>query len=229
MLLCCAGGAQKNAQKPTLTKEQWREDLRYFAKELAKRHKNLFHATSREQFERAVAELDTAIPSLQDHQIIVRMHQIAAMVGDGHTGVHLPTYFKRYPIGLFWFGHELRGTGATKEYQSSLGMRVVKIGTLGIDEVQKRITTCFPSAENENEWYVLSSSPFFITAPEFLHTLGIVPDLGPALFTFEDEQGKQLTQEISPVEIGLNENGVPTLKLLSLASVLAEKWLDIEV
>src|SRR6185436_8595870 len=70
-----------------ISKAEWREDVRYFARELPKRHKNLYHATSREQFERAVAELDTAIPSLQDHQIIVRLHQIAATVGDGHTGV----------------------------------------------------------------------------------------------------------------------------------------------
>jgi hypothetical protein len=51
-------------------KAQWQEDLRYFAKELAKRHKNLYHATSKEQFERAVAELDASIPSLQDHQVV---------------------------------------------------------------------------------------------------------------------------------------------------------------
>src|SRR5512134_4167647 len=103
-LLCCGliltqCAAQKgSAQPPTIDKERWREDLRQFARELPKRHKNLYHATSQEQFERAVAELDAAIPSLQDHQIIVRLIQIAASVGDGHTGVHLPSYFERYPL-----------------------------------------------------------------------------------------------------------------------------------
>src|SRR5262245_40145144 len=120
-LLCCGlipiqGLTQKESQTPALTKEQWREDLRSFARELPQRHKNLYHTTSREQFERAVAELDAAIPSLQDHQIIVRMHQIAATVGDGHTGVHLPPNFKRYPVVLYWFGRELRVVAAAKEY-----------------------------------------------------------------------------------------------------------------
>jgi hypothetical protein len=32
--------------------EQWREDLRYLAAELPKRHKNLFHTMTREQFEK---------------------------------------------------------------------------------------------------------------------------------------------------------------------------------
>jgi hypothetical protein len=51
---------------PHLTSEQWRQDLRYLATELAKRHKNAFHQVSREQFEKAVNELDARIPTLKD-------------------------------------------------------------------------------------------------------------------------------------------------------------------
>jgi hypothetical protein len=208
--------AQKDAQAPALTKEQWREDLRYFARELPKRHKNLYHTTSREKFEHAVAELDAAIPSLQNHQIIVRMHQIAATVGDGHTGVHLPPYFKRYPIRLFWFGSELRVIAAAREYQNALGARVVKIGALSIDEAQSRILSFFPSAENENEWYVMSTSPAFIIVPEVLHALGVAPAIERAPFTFEDERGKQFTLEINPVEFTI-VGGSPTQRLLPAA------------
>jgi hypothetical protein len=197
---------------PTLTKEEWRQDLRYFAEQLGKRHKNLYHAVSREQFERAVADLDAAIPTLQDHEIVVRLHQIGALVGDGHTGVHLPAYFKRYPLALFWFGDDLRVIAASTDYKKALGARVVKIGALGLDEVQVRVNRCFPSAENENAWYVLGTSPAFLVVPEVLHTLGVVADLGKALFTLEDESGTQFTLEISPVEVGL-VNGVPTMRL----------------
>src|SRR5215470_15573693 len=70
--------------------DQWREDLRYFAKEMPKRHKNLYHAVSKEAFAQAVADLDAAIPGLQPHQIVVRLQEITAVVGDGHTNVHLP-------------------------------------------------------------------------------------------------------------------------------------------
>ncbi len=205
--------AQKGSDRPpAIDKEQWRADLKYFAKELPKRHKNLYHATTQEQFERAVAELDRAIPTLEDHQIVVRMKQIAALVGDGHTGVHIPLYFKRYPIAVYWFGHELRVTSAGEAYRDALGQRVVKIGALGIDDVLSRVVSCFPSAANENEWYVLSTSPAFLTVPEVLHTLGVVPGLGPAPFTFEDDQGAQLTLEIAPVEVPIVD-GNPRLQL----------------
>jgi hypothetical protein len=195
----------------------WRDDLRYFARELPKRHKNLYHATTPAQFERAIADLDRDIPSLQDHQIIVRLHQIAATVGDGHTGVHLPPSFTMYPLRLFWFGTELRVTGAAREYDAALGARVIAIGGLGIDQVQTRVRTCFPSAGNENEWYVMSTSPAFIVRPEVLHTLGIVPDLGRAPFTFADDEGRQTTIEIAPIAVPPAVGGVVTLGLRAAA------------
>lgn len=205
-----------DARPPTVTKEEWRQDLRTFAEQLPKRHKNLYHAVSREQFERAVADLDAAIPTLQDHEIIVRLHLIAALVGDGHTGVHLPAYFKRYPLALYWFGDDLRVIAASPDYEKALGARVVKIGALGIDEVQTRVNRCFPSAENENAWYVLGTSPAFLVVPEVLHALGVVPDLEKALFTLEDESGTPFTLEIAPIEVRV-VNGVPTLGLKSAA------------
>jgi len=201
-----------DVRPPTLTKEEWRKDLRYFAEQLPKRHKNLYHAVTREQFERAVVDLDAAIPALQDHEIVVRLMEIAALVGDGHTGVHLPGYFKRYPLALFWFGDTLRVIAAGTDYEKALGARVVKIGALGIDEVQARVDRCYPSAANENAWYVLATSPAFFVVPEVLHALGVVPDLGKALFTFDDESGSRFTLEMVPVEVPV-VNGAPTMRL----------------
>jgi hypothetical protein len=197
---------------PTLSKEEWQRDLRYFAEQLPKRHKNLYHAVSREQFERDVADLEAAIPALQDHEIIVRLQQIAARVGDGHTGVQIPPYFKRYPLALFWFGDDLRVIAASSDYEKALGARVVKIGSLSLEEAQVRVNRCFPSAENENAWYVLATSPAFLVVPEILHATGVVSNLGPASFTFEDESGTPFTLEIAPAEVPI-VNGVPTMNL----------------
>jgi len=155
---------------------------------------------TREEFDRSIASLDSAIPSLEPHQIVVRMKQIAAKVGDGHTGLRLPDYYKLYPIFFFWFGTDLRVIAAMPEYRQALGARVVGIGNLGIDEVERRVETTFASAQNENEWYVLSTSPAFIGRPEVLQALGIVKDLGPAPFTFLDEQGHRFTLEIRPID-----------------------------
>ncbi len=214
-VLCACLSAQTPTTPPSISKAQWRDDVRYFARELTKRHKNVYHATTREQFERAVGELETAIPTLQDHQIIVRLSQLTGMVGDGHTRVQLPSYFKRYPINLFWFGGELRVIAAANGYESALGSRVVKIGGLDISEVASRVATCFASAANENEWFVLNNGPAFITRPEVLHTLGIVAEVSrTAAFTLEDDQGRSSTLEITPILAPPPVNGVLNLGLI---------------
>ena len=218
LALCALAAPKGPAEAPTVSKEQWRADLKYFAKELPKRHKNLYHATTEEQFERAVAELDRAIPTLADHQIIVRLLQITATVGDGHTGLHLPAYFKRYPLGVYRFGPELRVLAAGDEQSRALGTRLVQIGDLPLDEVQARLATCMPSAANENEWYVLNTSTILLTIPEILHTLGVVADLGPAPFTFEDDQGARFTLSIGPVDMPIVD-GKPTLHLTPLVKL----------
>jgi hypothetical protein len=217
--LCCTVSlALYPFDGPPPTKAEWRDDVRYFARELPKRHKNLYHTTTRERFERAVAELDAAIPSLQDHQIIVRLKQIAATVGDGHTGVHIPPSFTIYPISLYQFGRDLRVVAAAKEHQGALGTRLVKIAGMGIDDVQARVRTCLPSADNENEWFVMSTTPAFIVRPEILHALGVVPDLAAAPFTFEDDQGRQSTLTIGAVAVPPAARGTGSLGLMPAAA-----------
>lgn len=183
-----------------LSKKEWREDLHYLASELPKRHKNAFHHTTREQFERKVANLDAAIPSLQTDQIIIGMLEITATVGDAHTYVHLPRSFHHYPLSLYWFGNELRVTRTTTPYQRALGARVVRIGGMNLRDVSTRIRRVISQAETE--WFVLRDSPDYIAVPEVLHTLGIVPNIASAPFTFVDDQGKQFTLNIEAVARG---------------------------
>ena len=209
--LLAAGQGQSGPQAPALTSDQWREDLRFLARELEARHKNLFHSVTKPDFEREVARLDGDIPRLEPHQIVVRMKQITALVGDGHTGVWIPSWFKLYPLTVYWFGTELRVTSTTQDYRQALGAKVVGIGTLAIEEVEKRVRTLFPSAANENEWYALSASPPHLTRPEFLQALGVVPDLGPATFTFEDDQGKSFTLALTPMAAPPVVNGASNL------------------
>jgi hypothetical protein len=200
-LLTAQAQAQKADNNSTLSKAQWREDLQYYARELQKRHKNVFHNVSREQFEKSVKELDEAIPALEDYKIIVRMQEITAKVGDGHTAIYFPAWFKFLPVRLYWFGDELRVTHAAESYKEALGARVVKIGNVGIKEVKERlIATVLTEVESKNEWYVLGVSAQFMSSPETLHTIGIAPSVERVPYTFEDDAGKQFTLEIASLK-----------------------------
>ena len=65
--------------------KKWQEDLRYLAQELPKRHRDLFHTMTREQFETAVKSLDERIPKLSREQMIVELQRIVAMIRDCNT------------------------------------------------------------------------------------------------------------------------------------------------
>jgi hypothetical protein len=184
---------------PRLTKAEWREDLRYMAKELPLRHKNAFHTVTREQFERAVAELDAAIPRLRDDEILFGMARLTAMIGDGHTGLNSWQVSRVYPMSFYWFGDELRVVRTTAPHARALGARVVRIGDKDIRVVRQLLNPLI--SQGENEWFVRGASAGHLRRAEELHALGIVPDMEHAFWTFEDERGKRFTLELSPSDV----------------------------
>ena len=114
--------------------QQWREDLAHLARELPRRHRNLFHTMRREQFDSALAVLDRKLPALARHQVIVELARIVALVGDGHTNL-APTGdpkvgFRAYPVKLYLFKDGLFIRGATTAHADLVGAKVLRIGRL---------------------------------------------------------------------------------------------------
>jgi hypothetical protein len=181
-----------------LSAADWQTDLRYFAAEIAKRHKNAFHHVTRAEFDRDVAALDSAIPSLPPSAIVVGFLKLAAKIGDGHTFVHLPSEFQRYPLQLCWFGDELRVVGTPAEYKRALGARIIAIGSSTIGQVQERVRTII--SQDENDWWVRSVSPHLLVHPDILHGLGLTEEKPTTPYKFEDDAGGHFTLELRTVE-----------------------------
>lgn len=193
-------GQQQQTLSPENAK-QWREDLRFLAEELPKRHANLFHTMSREQFETAVKRLDERIPTLQRHQVIVEIGRIFAMVGDGHTRLNLlsaPAGLRRYPLRLYWFKDGIFVDAATSEYAQIAGARVVKIGNTAVEEAYRTVGQV---VQRDNEINARDNIPERMVVPEILHALKLIDDMEKARFVFE-RQGKQFTVELKPMEPG---------------------------
>lgn len=189
-------------QSQTLTAtsrvEKWRQDLKYMATELPRRHKNAFHSISREDFERAVAQLDKAIPSLQDHEIIVGFRRILALIGDGHTNIFgWESSFHRYPFRFFRFSDGYYVTRATSEYSRLLGTRLVKIGNLNVGKAFDAATMLLP--KGEGEMYLWHYAPIYLSFAEVQHALRMQSSPAKGEFVFEDGGGKQFSVELSPL------------------------------
>ncbi|HZO90547.1 MAG TPA: S41 family peptidase [Chthonomonadaceae bacterium] len=180
-----------------LSTEKWREDLRFFVRELTHRHRNPYHLVSKEAFEKAVAALEARIPALQEYEVVVGMQSLAAMIGDGHTFLGTGNLYRFFPFEAFWFGNELRVVRTIPAYRQALGARIVQIGDCSTNDVQKRLQALIP--QGENEWYVLNQSAYHIVRVEPLAALGVLPDVSSAPFTFEDDTGKRFVLEVAPV------------------------------
>jgi hypothetical protein len=194
----CGGHAFAQGGKPPGTvvdrdeAKRWRDDLRYMAEEMPKRHRDLFHSVTREQFEEAVRRLDERIPTLARHQIIVEMAKIVAMAGDGHTNIY-PTRdpkvgFQSLPVKLYLFGDGLFIRAARREHAGLVGARVVKIGATPASEAVARTREM---VGRDNEMDVKFFAPLLLSMPEVLHALGLSDDPGGARFTVEKGRRQQ--------------------------------------
>jgi tetratricopeptide (TPR) repeat protein len=163
---------------------QWREDLAYLARELPRRHKNLFHTISRAQFDSALAVLDRKLPGLARHQVIIELARLVALVGDGHTNV-APTRdpkigFHTYPVRLYFFKDGLFIRSAAKAQADLVGAKVVRIGRLTADEAYLAVRGLIG---RDNEMNARFFAPFLLAMPEVLHAIGAIdqPDAAPLL------------------------------------------------
>jgi hypothetical protein len=106
---------------PDLTKEEWREDIRYLADEMADHHPDLFFRVSKERFWREVEDLEGRLDALTENQIIMGLFRILALPQDAHSfpmfiypsfDLHvlpLKTYFFDDGLYIIEAGREHRG------------------------------------------------------------------------------------------------------------------------
>ncbi|HEX6434323.1 MAG TPA: hypothetical protein VFZ87_08760 [Gemmatimonadales bacterium] len=174
----------------------WREDLAYMAREMSRRHRNLYHTVSRAQFDSAVAWLDRRIPHLQRHQIIIEMARIAALVGDGHTNI-APTRdpkigFRTLPVKLYCFRDGWFVRAATQSQATLVGAKVLRIGPATPEEAYRRVRKI---VGRDNEMGARFFGPFLLAMPAVLHALELSNHPDSATLVLERD-GKRSTVKL---------------------------------
>ena len=188
---------------PSLTSEQWIQELHYFTNEIRGEHRDPYHLISKTKFDSEIAALETRIPSMKDYEVVVGLQRLAALIGDGHTFVDTSLY-RRLPIEAFWFGEDLRVVRAAPEYKRAIGAKVVKIGSTSINEVRGKLQQLIP--QGESKWFEMDRSAGLITEIEPLAALHIIPYSDTAGFTFETDSGSRFTLELRADVPGKNSS-----------------------
>ena len=172
--------------------QRWREDLAFLRTEMPAGHANLFHAMTRAQFDSSFQAIDSRLPRLARHQVIVELQRLAAMVGDGHSNVSpwrdTSAVFHELPIRLYWFDDGLTVRSATQAQAALLGARVVSIGGVPVAEALARVR---PLISRDNEMGVRAWTPILLSMPEVLHALGLSQDPKGASFGLETAGGQR--------------------------------------
>jgi hypothetical protein len=104
------GNTSSGGDISKVTKTQWIEDIDYLEKNLSEKHSNAYHTITKEDYEKKFNDLRAEVPILKDYEIKMELSQIIASIGDGHTSlnVNLNGNDKIYPLGVHWFGNELK-------------------------------------------------------------------------------------------------------------------------
>lgn len=180
----------ESAGAAALSGGSWRADLRFLARELPARHVNAFHTVSRDDFNRAVASLDARIPSLADHEVIIELQRVVALIGDGHTRLDLeePSLgFKLLPLRVYRFSEGWYVTAAVKKYARMVGARLLRVGDLDIEDAYARAR---PVISHDNEMGVKTTAPILLVSAKTLHALGLGDNPKLARYQARDENGE---------------------------------------
>jgi len=176
----------------------WLQDVNYLGNQLPYLHVNPYFKISEAEFRKNITQLADDVPNLTEEQIIVRMMQIIASIGDGHTRAYPdfdPLNYPSLPLEMRWVDDGLVIVGASPEYEQALGTKVIMVGGHPIDEVNGAVKTLI-AADNEME--ILNNSPTYIAMPSLLYGLDLIPQNDQVTFTFESQDGSRFDLDLHP-------------------------------
>lgn len=181
-----------------ISEEDWQEDLAFLAREMPARHRDLFRAIPQDSFRLAVENLQAAIPTLNDFQIITGFMRIVAMPNDGHTWLQpfQPAINANiYPLQFFWFDDGIFVINAADAYREIIGTRLLKIADHNILEIFEKMK---PLIGAENDLHKKYRFQMISLTAEILHGLGITATKDEASFTVEKSDGSNFTLSMTP-------------------------------
>jgi len=176
--------------------ERWNTDLAFFKTAFESIHYKLYGHISKQDWDNSIDKITENIDNLSNASIVVKLMQLVAKVGDGHTFVRPPLQgdngFHFYPIQLYQFEEGLFVTAINDKYGDLVGSELTHVEGVPIAEVLKIFKTVL-SVDNDMGY---KENVYLLMLSEVLHALKITSSNTAASFTFKTSLNKSVTRTI---------------------------------
>lgn len=180
----------------------WEQDLRLLVSELERKHPDLYHKLSKQQFAQDAESLRREIPQLDDGALTIGVQRLVASLGDSHTGVsanYQALGFYRLPIAPYVFDDGVYIRDADTSIAHLIGARIVAVNGRSIDSVLTQLSS-FVAYENEAQLkYALPSQ---MTLVEVLQYAGLVTRTDSVSLEIVDAHGQPSVEMVPSFRIG---------------------------
>lgn len=180
---------------------RWEQDVRYLAEQLPYLHANAYHITSEEAFQARAENIIRQIPTLNDEQIMVRLIEMIALIGDGHTTAYpadAPVNYGTIPLEMMWLDGRFLVTGADTPYEAAIGTELIQVGDQPVQAVYDALV---PLISADNQMDLISSLPFMLRMPAILYGSNLIPTKDQVTLTFRSASGEDFSLDVTPAPI----------------------------
>ena len=176
----------------------WQEDIRFVGDELPRRHPDLFHTITEQQWTDAVESLIERTPELDDARLYMELIRLVALAGDSHTSVGRPPAsiaLNQLPVVPAWFDDGIYIVAATAEHTELLGARILAVGTTPIDDAMHRLAGF---VAHENDSTLRNAAPQYLRIINALHSAGLCDSDDMASIRAQLADGTTKTVTLTP-------------------------------
>jgi len=177
----------------------WRQDLGLVLRKFPAYDRS-FPPEALQEFRRRVVSLRESAPERTDAQLTVELAQAVALGGNAHTRLYLlrnRSNLRRLPIRVWWFSHGVHVVRATEPVRATVGRRVLSLGGHTPEALRAATSTLFAG----NDSWKAYKTPYFMTSPEVLAGLGLIPDAESVILRYEGPGGEPRTLELKPLPL----------------------------
>ena len=122
----------------------WSADLDYIKVELPKNHVNLYSQKGADFFLKGIEQISLENEQLTDLAVAIKLQQLISSLGDSHTMIGWKKFLdanKILPLNLMWFSDGIYILHTTKENESILGHKIIKINEIPIQTIIDSLST----------------------------------------------------------------------------------------